>query len=98
MIPAGDCAKPRQRSEHDTACTWFAQLSVASSELHPNMTLLARSISALCVLGGVAAADPTVTVAPAKVHPGDPVLVTVTGTTDAPRGKAGGAELQFFPA
>jgi murein DD-endopeptidase MepM/ murein hydrolase activator NlpD len=62
------------------------------------MTLLARSISALCVLGGVAAADPTVTVAPAKVHPGDPVLVTVTGTSDAPRGKAGGAELRFFPA
>jgi murein DD-endopeptidase MepM/ murein hydrolase activator NlpD len=62
------------------------------------MTLLARSISALCVLGGVAAADPTITVAPAKVHPGDAVLVTITGTTDAPRGKAGGAELQFFPA
>jgi hypothetical protein len=62
------------------------------------MSLLARTISALCVLAGVAAADPTVTVAPAKVHPGDPVLVTVTGTTDAPRGKAGGAELQFFPA
>lgn len=62
------------------------------------MSLLARSISTLCVIGGVAAADPTVTVAPAKVHPGDPVLVTVTGTTDAPRGKAGGAELQFFPA
>ena len=62
------------------------------------MILLARSISILCVLGGVAAAGPTVTVAPAKVHPGDPVLVTVTGTTDAPRGKAGGAELQFFPA
>jgi murein DD-endopeptidase MepM/ murein hydrolase activator NlpD len=62
------------------------------------MTHLARSISVLCVLGGVAAADPTVTVAPAKVHPGDPVLVTVTGTSEAPRGKAGGAELQFFPA
>jgi murein DD-endopeptidase MepM/ murein hydrolase activator NlpD len=62
------------------------------------MTLLARSISALCVLGGVAAADPTITVAPTKVHPGDPVLVTIAGTTDAPRGKAGGAELQFFPA
>jgi murein DD-endopeptidase MepM/ murein hydrolase activator NlpD len=62
------------------------------------MTLLARSISALCVLGGVAAAEPTVTVAPAKVHTGDPVLVTFTGATDAPRGKAGGAELQFFPA
>jgi len=62
------------------------------------MILLARSISSLCVLSGVAAAEPTVTVAPAKVHPGDPVLVTVTGTTDAPRGKAGGAELQFFPA
>jgi murein DD-endopeptidase MepM/ murein hydrolase activator NlpD len=62
------------------------------------MTLFARSISALCLLGGVAAADPTVTVAPAKVHPGDPVLVTVTGATDVPRGKAGGAELQFFAA
>lgn len=62
------------------------------------MSFLASSISALCLLGGVAAAEPTVTVAPAKVHPGDPLLITVTGTTSAPRGKAGGAELQFFPA
>jgi len=62
------------------------------------MSVLARSIFTLCALAGVAAADPIVTVAPAKVHPGDPVLVTVTGTSDAPRGKAGGAELEFFPA
>ena len=42
------------------------------------MSLVARSISTLCVLAGVAAADPVVTVSPMKAHPGDPVLVTVS--------------------
>jgi murein DD-endopeptidase MepM/ murein hydrolase activator NlpD len=32
------------------------------------------------------------------VHPGDPVLVTVTGVDEAPRAKAGGQPLAFYPA
>jgi len=56
-------------------------------------------LTALCIFGlgtAVAAAEPTLTVTPTTVHPGEPVLVTVTGTTEAPRGKAGGAPLRFF--
>ncbi len=32
-----------------------------------------------------------------KPKPGDPILVKVTGTTDMPRGSAGGRRLLFFP-
>src|SRR5258706_244403 len=54
----------------------------------------------LAVLGisATAAADPRITVSPATVHPGDAVLVSVAGTADAPRGKAGGQPLAFFAA
>src|SRR6185312_10096761 len=38
-----------------------------------------------------------VTVTPPKAHPGDPVLVTVTGASSLPHGKAGGAPLAFYP-
>ena len=57
-------------------------------------------LTAIAVLGisATAAADPRVTVSPAKIHPGDAVLVSVAGTTDAPRGKAGGHALAFFAA
>ena len=48
-------------------------------------------------LASSAAAD-TLTVSPTIVHPGDPVLVTVTGTKEIPRGTANGHPLQFFPA
>jgi len=47
---------------------------------------------------GAAAADTKVTVSPATAHPGDPVLVTVTGNPGEPRGTANGHALEFFPA
>ncbi len=50
------------------------------------------------LLGSSAFADPAIAVSPTVVHPGDPVLVTVTGTTDAPKGKAGGQPIAFFAA
>jgi murein DD-endopeptidase MepM/ murein hydrolase activator NlpD len=63
-----------------------------------------RSRSIACVLLtmlgtiGAAAADTKVTVAPAVVHAGQPVLVTVTGSTGEPKGTANGAALTFFRA
>jgi murein DD-endopeptidase MepM/ murein hydrolase activator NlpD len=57
-----------------------------------------KSLLLLVALTSAAAADPTVTIAPKIVHPGDPVLVTVTGTTEVPHGKAGGQSLAFFAA
>ncbi|MDB4957120.1 MAG: peptidase family [Myxococcales bacterium] len=56
------------------------------------------SLAALLALTSVAIADPKVTVQPATVHPGDPVLVTVTGVKTAPKGKALGTPLRFFNA
>jgi murein DD-endopeptidase MepM/ murein hydrolase activator NlpD len=56
------------------------------------------SFVALIAGTAIAAADPTISVTPAKIHPGDPVLVTVTNTDTAPDGKAGGQKLVFFPA
>jgi murein DD-endopeptidase MepM/ murein hydrolase activator NlpD len=47
---------------------------------------------------GSAAAAPTLTVSPTTVAPGDPVLVTVTGSGEMPRGTASGHPLQFFPS
>jgi murein DD-endopeptidase MepM/ murein hydrolase activator NlpD len=57
-------------------------------------------IASLVVLvaTSVASAEPTVSVTPAKVHPGEPALVTVTGVDAAPHGKAGGQPLMFFRA
>src|SRR6188768_3778593 len=54
----------------------------------------------VCLLAavGVASADPAVRIEPKTVHPGDAVLVTVTGVADAPKGTAGGEALQFFRA
>jgi murein DD-endopeptidase MepM/ murein hydrolase activator NlpD len=45
-----------------------------------------------------AAADTAFTISPTIVHPGDPVLVAVTGGKAPPRGTANGSALQFFPA
>ncbi len=56
------------------------------------------ALGILVGLTTVAAAEPKVTVTPAAVHPGDPVLVTVTGVKSTPAGKAGGVTLQFFPS
>jgi murein DD-endopeptidase MepM/ murein hydrolase activator NlpD len=59
----------------------------------------------VCAILGVAsvharsaAAAPTLTVSPTTVGPGDPVLVTVTGSGEMPRGTANGSPLQFFSA
>lgn len=46
----------------------------------------------------LAFAGPTLTVSPTAVAPGDPVLVTVTGGGEMPKGTANGTPLQFFPA
>lgn len=48
------------------------------------------------LVGGVAGADVAVKVQPTTVRPGDAVLVTVTGATEAPTGDAGATKLQFF--
>jgi murein DD-endopeptidase MepM/ murein hydrolase activator NlpD len=56
------------------------------------------SFATLALLSSVAVADPKVTIKPALVHPGDPVLVTVTGAKDTPKGKALGEPLHFFTA
>lgn len=47
---------------------------------------------------GTAAAAPKVTVSPASVHPGQPVLVTVAATAGLPKGTADGKPLVFFRA
>lgn len=53
--------------------------------------------AALVLAGaGLAVADPKVLVTPKSAKPGDPVLVTVSGVTDAPKGKAGATTLEFF--
>lgn len=63
-----------------------------------------RSLTSICSLafllgtGAIAAAAPDVSVTPATAHPGDPVLVTVTGKKTAPKGSAGDTTLVFFRA
>ncbi len=59
-----------------------------------------KSLFVALLLGtsSIAFAEPKITVSPAAIHPGDPVLVTVTGTTEPPQGKAGGQPLVFFAA
>ncbi len=44
----------------------------------------------------IASAEPKVTVTPPWVRAGDPVLITVTGTTVQPKGSAGTEPLRFF--
>lgn len=62
------------------------------------MNRLFASIGLLVASTAVAAAESAVTVTPTSVHPGDPVLVTVTNATEPPHGKAGGQPLLFFRA
>jgi len=57
-----------------------------------------RALLLVCALAGVASAKPVVTISPKSVHPGDPVLVSVTGVDEAPSAKAGGQPLTFFAA
>ena len=62
--------------------------------------LVSAAVALATILGltAIAAASPSLKVTPKKVNPGDPVLVTVTGTKDEPTGKAGGTALHFFKA
>lgn len=57
-----------------------------------------KSLVLVCALTTVAAAKPVVTISPKSIHPGDPVLVSVTGADEVPSAKAGGQPLAFFPA
>lgn len=56
------------------------------------------SVIVLALLAAPAAASPAVSVTPRVARPGDAVLVTVTGATARPTGKAAGVELDFFRA
>ncbi|HWM85846.1 MAG TPA: M23 family metallopeptidase [Kofleriaceae bacterium] len=61
----------------------------------------AAALVAAVLAAAPAWADPsaegvTVTVAPAEARPGDPVLVTVLGSAQTPKGKAAGKDLSFF--
>jgi murein DD-endopeptidase MepM/ murein hydrolase activator NlpD len=60
------------------------------------MVLVPRVALVLVGTTAIATAEPAMTVAPASVHPGDAAVVTVTGVTDMPKGKAGGHPLAFF--
>ncbi|HEY0482627.1 MAG TPA: M23 family metallopeptidase [Kofleriaceae bacterium] len=63
-------------------------------------------LGAASVHASPAAADTALSVSPTTAHPGDPVLVTVTGSKgpgnqaskELPHGTANGNPLQFFPA
>ena len=55
-----------------------------------------NSLACLLMMTAVAAAD--VRIEPKTVHPGDPVLVTVTDVDSAPKGTVDGKQLQFFKA
>jgi murein DD-endopeptidase MepM/ murein hydrolase activator NlpD len=60
-----------------------------------------KSLIAVAILtftSSLALAETKVTVEPKSARPGDAILVTVTGATEAPKGDAGGIKLQFFPA
>lgn len=54
--------------------------------------------SLVCLLAMTAVANADVRIEPTTVHPGDPVLVTVTDANTAPKGTVGGKALQFFKA
>lgn len=65
--------------------------------------MLTRSISiaafgSLIAMTSFAAPNPGVTIAPKEVRPGDPVLVMVADTREAPNGNANGTPLHFFAA
>src|SRR5689334_4009591 len=57
-----------------------------------------KSLFLILASTAVAAAAPTVKVTPTAIHPGDPVLVTVTDVAGEPHGKAGGQPLVFYRA
>ncbi|MDQ3366072.1 MAG: M23 family metallopeptidase [Myxococcota bacterium] len=55
-------------------------------------------LAAVLAVSASAIAAPKLTVSTRSARPGDPVLVTVTGTKTLPSGKAGGDTLEFFAA
>jgi murein DD-endopeptidase MepM/ murein hydrolase activator NlpD len=66
--------------------------------VHRIMTtrIIVCALISIAGLRSPAAADPKVVVTPSVVRPGDPVLVTVTGTRELPHGAVNGKRLQFF--
>ncbi len=76
-------------------------LSLSPTGVHLIMSPKLLACALLCVASAYASpalAGTTLTVSPTSVAPGDPVLVTVTGRGEMPRGTANGTPLQFFPA
>jgi murein DD-endopeptidase MepM/ murein hydrolase activator NlpD len=74
--------------------------SPAIARVHRNMTTpLRRSIVGVVIaIASTASAEPSATIEPRRVHPGDAMLVSVTNVVEPPRGKAGGRPLVFFRA
>jgi murein DD-endopeptidase MepM/ murein hydrolase activator NlpD len=56
------------------------------------------SLAVITLTSSLALAETKVTVEPKRARPGDAVLVTVSGATEAPKGDANGTKLQFFRA
>jgi murein DD-endopeptidase MepM/ murein hydrolase activator NlpD len=71
-------------------------LSPVVAAVHRIMKL--ASLAMLLALGGTAIAAPKVTVSPKTAHPGEAVLVTVTGSKEMPKGSANNTPLEFFAA
>lgn len=55
-----------------------------------------RLVVLALLVPGLALADPKVSVTPKKVTPGAPVLVSVSGSKDTPKGTAAGTDLIFY--
>lgn len=55
-----------------------------------------RLVVLALLVPGLALADPKVSVTPKKVTPGAPVLVSVSGAKDTPKGTAAGTDLVFY--
>ena len=66
--------------------------------VHRNMStrIIVSALLGIAWLASPAVADTEVAVTPSVVRPGDPVLVTVTGSRELPHGKVNGKPLQFF--
>ena len=71
--------------------------ALCSTAAAPFLAALLAAAPVGAAPSAAAAATVTVTVSPAEVRPGDPVLVTVLGSVETPRGKVGGKPLSFFP-
>jgi murein DD-endopeptidase MepM/ murein hydrolase activator NlpD len=65
---------------------------------NPIMKLRVSICSLVMSLSAIASAESKVSVSPQIVRPGDPVLISVTGSTDLPKGTVAGEPLRFFAA